>query len=203
VQIDEQIKYGWIVALWTFALATCAMAQQGSGLECVITSGRTTYEVGDIPELTFRIINRSTKEVMLVGSLDGSGEGMRYPHCRVEINDKAGEPVTARYGRCGNMNSLRVADFVIVPPGQAFDPFGEGFFPPALLSPGYFPVKDPGLYSVRFHYSTSDRVQDYFGDERMEGLQSAPLEIQLLFERVPKVDLVSNELELTFLPKSE
>jgi hypothetical protein len=37
----------------------------------------------------------------------------------------------------------------------------------------------------------------------MEGLQSAPLEIQLLFERVPKVDLVSNELELTFLPKSE
>jgi hypothetical protein len=182
----------------------CAFVLHGAiaadaAFECVIASDRTTYTVGEVPIITFRITNKSAKDVMLVGSLDGSTTDRRFPKCQFEILDAAGKPVTLPLTVCGNMNVLRTEDFVAVPAGGTFDPFGKGFFPPRLLS--RFPVTVPGDYTLRFSYSTSDRVQDYFGDEGRSGQTTAAPEIQRLFERVPKVDLKSNELKLKFIAK--
>jgi hypothetical protein len=189
----------WILSL---PLLACGLGTAAAEPEfvCVITANRTSYEVGDVPDLAIRVINHSAEDVVLVGSLDGSPEGMRYPHCVLEIVDQSGKPVGGPYGRCGNMNPLSASDFMVVPTGMAFDPFGEKFFrPPALV----FPINEPGDYTFRFHYATSGRIQDFFGDERGDSLYAGTPEIQQLFERVPKVDLVSQELKLTFAPKPE
>jgi len=176
----------------------CAVAAD-TAFDCVIASDRTTYSVGEVPNITFRITNKSPKSVVLVGSLDGSTGGGRSPKCRFEILDAAGKLVTLPVFGCGNMNVLKTTDFVTVPAGDTFNPFGNGFFPPVQFY--RFPVTQPGDYTFRFSYSTSDRVEDYFGDERMSGQKIAAPEIQRLFERVPKLDLKSNELKLKFTSK--
>jgi hypothetical protein len=173
----------------------CAVAAE-SAFDCVIASERTAYAVGEVPNITVRITNRTAKSVVLVGSLDGSTAGRRSPKCRFEIFDAAGKLVTLPVFGCGNMNILRTTDFVTVPAGDTFNPFGKGFFPPVQFY--RIPVTKPGDYIFRFSYSTSDRVEDYFGDERMSGQKIAAPEIQRLFERVPKLDLKSNELKLKF-----
>jgi len=189
-----------ISTLLISAVAFVGMAAD-SAFDCVITSDRTTYTVGEIPIITVSITNKSAKEVILVGSLDGSDVGWRSPKCRLEILDAAGKPVTLQMGRCGNMNVLRTADFVAVPAGGAFNPFGAGFFAPYQFY--QFPVIAPGDYTLHFYYSTSDRIQDYFGDERMMGRTNAAPGIQRLFKRVPKLELKSNGLKLKFMPKAK
>jgi hypothetical protein len=99
------------------------------------------------------------------------------------------------------MNTLRTNDFVVVPTGGAFNPFGNGFFRPNQFD--RFPVTVPGDYTLRFSYTTSDRLEDFFGDERMMDRPNTTPEIQRLFERVPKLDLKSNELKLTFTAKPQ
>jgi hypothetical protein len=182
-----------IVLHWAVAADTA--------FDCVIAADRTTYAVGEVPNITFRITNKSTKGVLLVGSLDGSTTNRRFPKCQFEILDAAGTPVNLPLVGCVNMNPLKTTDFVAVPAGATFNPFGKDFFGPYQFV--RFPVTVPGDYTLRFSYSTSDRIQDYFGDERMSGKTTAAQEIQRLFERVPKLDLKSNELKLTFTAKSK
>ena len=173
-----------------------------SDLTCVLSCDRETYEVGQQPVFTVRITNNSSKEVLFVGSLDGSTTDRRFPQCRFEIIDSTGKPVKTGLGICGNMNVLRTEDFVAIVPGGSFNPFGKGFFSPYQFH--HFPVEQPGVYTVRFSYSTSsDKVADYFGDERMAGLRAAKPEIQRLFNRIAHVELKSKELKLTFTSRSK
>ncbi len=187
-----------LFTLLLLVVIRCAVAAEPA-FDCVIASDRATYTVDEVPNITFRITNKSAKSVVLVGSLDGSTDGRRSPNCLFEILDAAGKLVTLPVFGCGNMNILKATDFVTVAAGDTFNPFGKGFFPPVQFY--RFPVTQPGDYTFRFSYSTSDRVEDYFGDERMSGQKIAAPEIQRLFERVPKLDLKSNELKLKFTPK--
>ena len=187
-----------ILMLLTSVMIPCAIAAD-SRFDCVVSADRTNYSVGELPSITVRIRNKTDKDAILVGSLDGSTEGWRFPKCRIEILDAAGKPVTAAMARCGNMNALRTNDFVLVRAGDSFYPFGKGFFPPPQFY--QFPIPGPGDYTVRFHYATSERVQDYFGDERRSGNSQASPEIQRLVTQVPKVELKSNPLKLHFKAK--
>jgi hypothetical protein len=188
----------WILSLFLLAVGLGTAAAEPD-FTCAITSSRTTYEVGEVPDLAFRVINHSADDVVLVGSLDGS-DGRRYPRCVLEIVDAAGQSMIGPYVVCGNMNPLTASDFRLVPAGTAFDPFGEGFFSSPALA--WLLIKEPGDYTFRFHYATSGRIQDYFGDEGRDQRYAGTREIRRLFERVPKMDLVS-ELKLTFTPKPE
>jgi hypothetical protein len=113
-----------------------------------IAADAETYQVGQQPKLSISITNRSDKDVYLVGSLDGSTDERRFPKCRLEVLNSEGKPVTLELLGCGNMNKLRLEDFVAVLPSQAFDPFGKGFFAPYQMY--QFPVQRPGVYTVRF-----------------------------------------------------
>ena len=179
-------------------LLTCSSAAVPPRLECVLSADRATYGPGQTPRLHVRINNKSTREVYLIGSLDGSFAGRRFPKWRLEILDAAGKPVTIPQGGggCGNMNSLRLEDFVSVPPGHAFDPFGAGFFGSNDL---WMPVGQPGVYTVRFIYSTaSPDIRDYYGDERGHRQYQPSSELMRRFKRVPKLELRSNELTVEF-----
>jgi hypothetical protein len=142
-----------------------------------------------------RIRNSSSSEVYLVGSLDGSDMGWRYPKCGFEVFGPDGSPVVHEGALCDVTNGIGVVDFVKVPAEGSFDPLTEGFFIPYQLI--RFPAETPGIYTVRFYYSTAtDDIQDYQGGQR--GRRPSQ-EVQRLFERVPKLDLESNDLKLTFV----
>jgi hypothetical protein len=169
---------------------------------CVLVAGRDTYEIGELPQIEVRIVNRSSKDIVLIGSLDGSAANWRFPRCRFEVLDPSGNPGEGSSKMCGNMNTLKPSDFVTISPGEAFNPFREGFFrsyPGALLA-----SQQAGTYTVHFVYSTASRtVSDYFGDERMSAALAgtkafATPEVQRLFDRTTHVELRSNELKLSF-----
>ena len=173
---------------------------------CILVSGRDTYELGDYPQFAVRIVNKASKEIHLLGSLDGSTSERRFPSCRFEITDAAGKVVEVPRGFCGNMGMLRAEDFVAVPAHEAFNPFGKGFFPTDPIS---VPHQLIGTFTVRFYYSTnSHKIRDYFGDERIAaGLSGREFlvkpEIQHAFDQITHTEVRSKELKITFRPRSK
>ena len=169
---------------------------------CSISAEKATITQGELPRVKVSITNKSGKDVHLVGSLDGSDVGWRFPKCGFELLDTAGKPVPQKQpmGRCGNMNKLKTTDFVKVAAGAEFNPFGQGFFGSWQLY--RFKQLPPGTYIFRFYYQTSTKgVQDYFGDERMMGQKTVAPEIQKLFEAVSLIDIKSNDLQITVQPE--
>jgi hypothetical protein len=184
-------------------LPKVAASAVDSKFTCAISSDKATITQGEIPRVKVAITNKSGVDVFLVGSLDGSDVGWRYPKCGFEVLDSAGKPFPEKpMARCGNMNMLKTSDFVKVDAGGIFNPVGEGFFGSSQLF--HFRSFPPGTYILRFFYRTSAKgVQEYFGDERMSGKKGAAPEIQKLYERVPQIDVKSNELRVTIQAKPE
>lgn len=170
------------------------------GLSCTLTVSKTRYKTGEVPALKVSIVNQSGKEIYLVGSLDGSDLKWRRPYCYFTIEKPA--PGDISIGRCGNMNRLRAEDFVRVGPGEAFDPYQSidhyGFFRDyTIMNPETF--KATGIYKIKFHYSTNSSViDDFTGDRGAPSRNPDSLQLLSLFEKVPKVDLVSNEIEIVY-----
>jgi hypothetical protein len=168
---------------------------------CVIASSRTTYTAGEMPKISVRITNHTSKEVYLIGSLDGCTSKSRFPGCDFELLDATGLPILkAKPGvGCGNTNPLKQTDFVKVAPGKDFDPYGEGFFPSLVIE--RLGNLSPGTYILRFHYFTTAELVNFFGDERMKSPPATTPEIEKLFELVPQIELTSNDLQITIQPK--
>src|SRR5262245_51981288 len=72
-------------------------------LACQI-SGDATCEPGQAPKVNVKLTNRTRREILLVGSLDGSDCKMRYPHAYFEITGPNGDSPVKGIGRCGNTN---------------------------------------------------------------------------------------------------
>ena len=111
---------------------------------CTLTVARTQYKLGELPELKVEIANNTDKNVYLLGSLDGSSVKGRMPYCYFTIIKSIAD--TIALGRCGNMNTLRLKDFVLIKSGEKFDPYQEidsyGFFnDPWVQSPETFKKK--------------------------------------------------------------
>jgi hypothetical protein len=168
-------------------------------LSCTIISDKQVYKTGEVPKLTVTIKNQVDKPIYLVGSLDGSDVRWRYPHCYYEITGPNGKPVVTGIGRCGNMNSLRVADFAKLDPNQSFNPYQpKRFFSCYQISKGSFAVA--GNYTVYFIYSTKERkIENWLGDGRWAWKKKRDGELQKLFRQIPKVVLRSNKLTLKFV----
>lgn len=190
-----------ITLLFAFISAVSVIAAD-SPFTCSISAEKATLIQGQVPRVKVSITNKSGKDVHLVGSLDGSDVGWRFPKCSFELLDTTGKPVPQKQpmSRCGNMNTLKTTDFVKVAAGTEFNPIGKGFFGSWQLY--RFEQLPPGTYILRFYYQTSTKgVQDYFGDERMMGQKTVAPEIQKLFESVPLIDIKSNDLQITVQPK--
>ncbi|MEK7952074.1 hypothetical protein [Luteolibacter soli] len=194
-----------LLALWPLGLAS-AFAEGEAGekppFSCTITSAQTRITEGQEPKINVAIRNDSGKEAVLVGSLDGCARGGgRFPRCGFEVLDTAGKPVQLQaLGRCGNQNSLRIEDFATVAAGADFNPFGKGFFGSA--DPIRMSFLPPGTYRVHFTYQTSaGSIVDYMGDDRAGGEAKADPKLKELHKTVPVVDLKSNDLTFTIVPR--
>lgn len=145
-----------------------AMPFARPAIRCEITSLKSSYRVGDRPEVAARLINDTAQAVNLVGSLDDSERKARYPYAYFEVLGPPSGVAQERFFYCGYINALRDADFVEVPPGDQLDPFmkidGGGYFPPYQFERTRL-VK-PGTYTILFRYSTdSDDLSEWNAEE--------------------------------------
>jgi hypothetical protein len=132
-------------------------------LVCEIKSQKDVYRLGDTPQLSVRIINKSSKSVCLIGNLDGSESKRRYPHLYFTVSGVETGLVEPFRTFCGNVNPLRIEDFVQLLPGDRFDPYMRiddlGFWPTGLRE---FKFKKVGKYTFTFNYSTmSGELNDW------------------------------------------
>jgi hypothetical protein len=173
-------------------LAGCADPEppRPAPLSCEI-SGDATCVQGNAPKITVRLTNRTGREVLLIGSLDGSDCKMRYPHAYFVVTGPGGGPAVKGVGRCGNTNPLTEKCFAKVPAGGSFDPYGEGFFGAHQLSGQTF--TEPGKYRIRFVYSTEPKHAADFGGTPRSETPFTP-EVAKMLERVPKATVTSNEI---------
>jgi hypothetical protein len=169
----------------TTTAASIPAQPQSGGLSCEISSLQAAYTVGDVPKVSVVIRNDSDRPVVLVGSLDGSEERWRYPLVYFELTGPEGENAFGPYGRCGNMDGIRVEDFVKVQPGETFDPYSSGFFGPIALSRALF--DRAGTYRLSFTYSTlAPELADWWGRPAISQVDE---DIASLVERVLPVEL--------------
>jgi hypothetical protein len=192
-----------------FCLVNSVLLCQQTGLSCVIKSGKTTYKKGEVPHISIEIKNNTDSTIQLVKTLDGSEVRWRYPYAYFKIemvNDTSYHPALVL--RCGNYDGIDSDDFVEVKPGGSFDPYKNQtsvYYDYAISDKRNFERK--GKYKITFYYSTNEpdfkkwignsdqswRLYDRSGNV-IASKKPEYDQMVKLFSKVPKVELVSNEL---------
>lgn len=162
--------------------------------KCTLIIKKKNYKIGETPQFKVQIKNLSDGTVYLIGSLDGSESKMRMPFCYFTIEKPAID--TLPNPICGNMNSLRVENFVEVKRKAKFDPYsqkeGAAFFTSFEMGRKEN-FRLAGKYKIQFHYSTeSENIEKYLGD-KTEADKTKLIE---LLAKVPKIKLESNVVEI-------
>lgn len=178
------------------AFTTQKHSSNSTAFRCILSCDKEVYKIGELPKLTVKIYNDTKEDIHFIGSLDGSDVKWRYPYCYYTMERPKADK--AKLGRCGNMNPLRMEDFKLVKSGQDFDPYERtsdyGFFSDYITT-SKETFKSPGIYKLKFHYSTNSLdIQEFMGDKPFGSNYSDSLKMDTLFKTVPKVDLVSNEV---------
>lgn len=182
------------------AFSNKSVQTKNAGFICILSSDKTIYKVGQVPKLEVQIINQSNNEIYLIGSLDGSAEKWRFPYCYFTIDKPKVD--TILFPRCGNTNPIRIEDFVLVKPKGKFNPFqsigGSGFFGDHTTTQKET-FRNAGIYKIQFHYSTdTDNIGNFMGNFGQWSKGADSVKIKSLLARVPKMDIISNRIEIKF-----
>lgn len=156
-------------------------------LPCDITPGKPRFRVGDEPAFDVIIYNRSADTIYLPLRLDGSTQGVRFPHASISIDGPAdGISSTSVFG-CGYINQLQTEDFVKLEPGDLFRPFAGMF---RFSSARNLTFAKPGRYTVTFTYSTDEGdIREWLGTNMIERIPPA---LSKLMRRVPRVTIIKS-----------
>ena len=159
-------------------------------LEVFIEPDKSVYSVGEHPEISVKIYNKTQKPIWLVGSLEDSDIKWRYPYCWFDVYDEKGTNIREIIPRCGFMSNLSKENFVLVQPGQFFDPYMEGFSNDLFMT--IWKPEKSGIYRVVFNYSTkSDDISEWLcpaSDEYcIELFHKVPKDIELKSEKTIEV----------------
>lgn len=170
-------------------------ADSNNTFSCTISCSSKTYKSGQVPDITVAIANNSNKETYLIGALDGSENKRRMPYCYFTI-DKP-KPDTILYQSCGTVDPLRIAEYRLVKAGESFDPYAQiderGFWRNRTIGDKET-FRNPGVYRIQFHYSTnSTDIRRFLGS--WDKNPDTP-RLKQLFEKLPRIDLSSNVLEI-------
>jgi hypothetical protein len=140
--------------------------------------------------------NDGPDDVLMVGVLDGSEGGVRYPQWLPAIVSDTVGRITASRDEDPLVSPLRASDFVRLAPGTAFDPtkrcHGAAYLP--LSTFATFAPPAPGTYRFQLVLSTeSESPEQWLGRFNQDETRDEALELVL---RVPRVTLESNTLEV-------
>jgi hypothetical protein len=160
-------------------------------LELTLSSDKKEYAKGERPVFTASLKNVSDGEVVVVGCLDGSCWGRRYPRwaatATVDGEAVAEEPL----GMCGTVNPLDKGDVRTLKPGESMDPFGKPYFSHSKLGTS-LKFDKVGSYKVVLTYDTEAAEE-----KRFHGAGEPAAEALALLARVARTKVASNELVFT------
>lgn len=159
-------------------------------LNIVLTTDGEAFKVGDSVPVKVEVRNVSGKPLRVVGVLDGSEAGVRYPHYTARVTGPDYQPPTLE--RPEYTSPLRPQDFRLLKSSEGFDPTvplgGAAYVPLVCFS--HFCPPSPGRYKLSLTLSTdSDSDEEWLGT-----LPFAQDEALPLIAQVPHVRVESNVL---------
>jgi hypothetical protein len=142
-------------------------------------------------DVRVEVRNTSAADVWMVGVVDGSEHGVRYPYYRPSVELEGAvvsEPAAPEDPLVG---PLRTVDFRRLAPGEAFDPTrrdgGAAYLPLATFAT--FAPSEPGRYRYALTLSTeSGDPAEWLGRFNQDAEREAVLE---LIARVPRITVTS------------
>jgi hypothetical protein len=169
-------------------------AGTGAAVEVVLRAAEGVHRPGRPVAVRIEVRNVTDSDLWMVGVLDGSEEGVRYPHYRpavmrdgdtVAAPGPAEDPLVAR---------LRVEDFRRLAPGESFDPTAPeaGADYGALSTFTTWACPEPGEYQYVLALSTSSEDPgQWLGRVGPAGDGET---LRDLIARVPRLNVTSNVL---------
>lgn len=159
-------------------------------LTVVLKVPSVPQKVGVVVPVEIEVRNISSDSFWMVGVLDGSEQGYRFPQYRASIISE--QPVVLpEMEACGNLAPLRLQDFTHLDPNQSFDPtvshHGAAYL--RLFTFANFVASSPGSYEFRLKLSTLSGQE-----ESWLGMRGYPGESDVLarLKDVPRVEVESN-----------
>jgi hypothetical protein len=191
------------------------LLQIDTGIICVLIPEKIYYRIGEKPQVSVLIINRTDSIIYLPNCLDGSSDRTRLPFCDIEILNMN----TSKWGRQFidvMPNPLIENDLQLLRPNESFNPLGYRvviekfepdsilFFEPSTITkltgnwlPKGLNARNyllPKNYKIQFVYSTEDtttfrnwNIHEHFSDINLDRLDS-----------IPKINIKSNVVTLKY-----
>jgi hypothetical protein len=137
------------------------------------------------------IRNPGPGDVWMVGVVDGSEHGIRYPHYRPSVELDGAVVARPEAPEDPLVGPLRTVDFRRLAPGETFDPTrrdeGAAYLPLATFTA--FAPAEPGRYRYAVTLSTESRdPEEWLGRFNQDAERAAVLE---LVARVPRITTTS------------
>lgn len=169
--------------------------EQGLAVVLVLRGSAERRQVGRAVDVGIEIRNEGKDVVWFVGAVDGSEEGVRYPHYRPTITRDGTVVAAPPRPEDPLVGPMRAADFRGLRPGESFDPTRGGaaaYHPLATFAT--FRPSEPGFYRYLLTISTvSTRPEEWLGAFGQDAERAAVLD---LIARVPRLEITSNVLEV-------
>lgn len=113
----------YIVVLIAFSLIKASILPAKTSIECTLTTDKKQYKQGEVPKFEVRIKNTGKKRILLIGYLDGSAVKLKQPYCGFPIQKPVPDSLPPNI--CKTVNLLTEKDFVLLSPGESFNPFAS------------------------------------------------------------------------------
>jgi hypothetical protein len=163
-------------------------------LTIILSAPDAVYRVGQPVGISIEVCSISDAPVRIVGVLDGSETGVRFPYYLPEIKSSAKFELP-EMEVCGTTAPLRTTDFRLLKPRECFDPTksaGEASYLPLFIFNNFRPTA-PGVYEFSLTLSTeSERHGQWLGILGYPGEEKV---LELLKE-VPRLTVKSNILTI-------
>ena len=171
-----------------------------NSINCILKANKRIYKLGEKPDLFVQIVNKLDTSITLIGSLDGSAIGARFPICQFSVKHKIlGNSLNSLFPSfyCATLNPTRIEDFQTISSNESFNPYQKiddyGYFGADQLEGINFYF--PGIYEITFYFLTDPNViENGLGyDDHL-----IPTSLKVLWEEVPKLDLTSNTITIEY-----
>ena len=186
-----------------------------SGIVCVLIPQKTFYRIGEKPQISVLIINKTDSTIYLPNCLDGSSEMTRLPYCDIKIlNMNTGKWWVEFMD--ANPNPLIESDLQMLRPNECFNPLDYkldiekfdadsiiyfkshttiqltgNWLPRGLSAKNYLIPKN---YKIQFVYSTT-ATKTIRGWNTLENFTDFNLN---KLDSIPKISIKSNIVTLKY-----
>lgn len=167
-------------------------------LAVILTGPASPCRVGEPVAISVEVRNASGRPLRMVGVLDGSEAGFRFPKYRPEISGPGVGAKAEDVFWCGTVAQLHLRDLLLLMPDKGFDPCavvdGTAYLPLAAFL--NFHPATPGICRFKLSVDTTGPEEEWLGRKNIPDEE----EIRRLLGEVPRGVYVSNTLEIEVIP---